>query len=530
MKALAAAFAFAAALCPAHAALVVSTAPTSNVTCSAGVCSAAAADAVLNVKDLRHLLAAGDVTVASGSVAQDIDFAAKLQWTRNSRLTLDAYRGIAVSLDITSEGTGGVTLTTDDGGDGGELVFAGKGKVSFWDTASSLTIDGVSYTLVDSIQMLAASVAANPNGFYALSKFYDASADGTYASDPVPVAFGGTFEGLGHVIANLKLKPAGTGDYGFFASIAPPGTVRDVTFDNPVVTASAAEFAAVLAGVNQGTVSRVNVVAAAVSGRTEGAAGLVGKNDAGSISWCATSGSVAADGQYSLAGGLAGVNTGAIAHSSSAAVVQGHISGGLVAYNQGSIALSYATGSVSQIDFNKEDSYTGGLAGRNLGMIDQSFATGAVNGGNGGEGHGHHVHNPHYYVYAGGLTTDNYGAVTNSYSTGSVAIGGFGYSGGFAFSSDDAGSIGTSYATGAMSGLHKKLYGFANYLPDATNAYWDIDTSGTKKGCSDACTGVTGLTTAQFQSGLPAGFDPAIWAQSPGVNDGYPYLIANPPQ
>ena len=29
--------------------------------------------------------------------------------------------------------------------------------------------------------------------------------------------------------------------------------------------------------------------------------------------------------------------------------------------------------------------------------------------------------------------------------------------------------------------------------------------------------------------GLPAGFDPAIWAQSKSINNGFPYLIANPP-
>ena len=41
--------------------------------------------------------------------------------------------------------------------------------------------------------------------------------------------------------------------------------------------------------------------------------------------------------------------------------------------------------------------------------------------------------------------------------------------------------------------------------------------------------GITGLTTAQLQSGLPAGFDPSIWAESPNINGGLPYLITNPP-
>jgi hypothetical protein len=28
---------------------------------------------------------------------------------------------------------------------------------------------------------------------------------------------------------------------------------------------------------------------------------------------------------------------------------------------------------------------------------------------------------------------------------------------------------------------------------------------------------------------LPPGFDPKIWAQSSNINNGYPYLLANPP-
>jgi len=31
------------------------------------------------------------------------------------------------------------------------------------------------------------------------------------------------------------------------------------------------------------------------------------------------------------------------------------------------------------------------------------------------------------------------------------------------------------------------------------------------------------------ESGLADGFDPHIWRQSPNINNGYPYLLANPP-
>jgi hypothetical protein len=41
---------------------------------------------------------------------------------------------------------------------------------------------------------------------------------------------------------------------------------------------------------------------------------------------------------------------------------------------------------------------------------------------------------------------------------------------------------------------------------------------------------VTGLTTKQFKSGLPEGFEPPIWAEKKTINNGYPYLLGNPPR
>jgi hypothetical protein len=512
---------------PAHAALVVSKAPTSNVACVSGVCTATAADAVLNAGDLKHMLAAGDVTLVSGSVAEDIAFDAKLQWTKPSRLTLDAWRGIAISLDITSEGAGGVTLTTNDGGSGGDLVFTGKGKVSFWDTSSSLIIDGTAYTLVDSIQALASAAAANPNGFYALSKFYDASADGTYLSDPVPGNFAGTFEGLGHVIDAFKLAPPPSADFFFamFRNIAQGGVVRDLTFTNASLRSRDGAYGAILAAVNEGTISHVSVAGSIVANGKQGSGVLVGGNE-GAIAWCTTSGSVIASGGDSGAGGLAAENSnGTIAHSLSTAAVQGHFAGGLTAYNFGTIETSAATGAVN-VDGSDGPSYTGGFAAMNRGLVDQSFSTGGVNGGPGGQDRRHH--NPHNHMYAAGFLADDGGTITNSYSTGSVSVSGKSVSG--AFSMGGA-PISSSYSTGADIRDGKVgRYGFVKTGTGSANDYWDTDTSGTTIGCKDDCTGITGLTTAQLQAGLPSGFDPSVWAESASVNNGFPYLIANPPQ
>jgi hypothetical protein len=61
--------------------------------------------------------------------------------------------------------------------------------------------------------------------------------------------------------------------------------------------------------------------------------------------------------------------------------------------------------------------------------------------------------------------------------------------------------------------------------------YWDTDTSG--KGNGAGCggghcgRGAKGLTTEEFQAGLPAGFDPNIWGEKKSINGGFPYLLDN---
>jgi hypothetical protein len=79
------------------------------------------------------------------------------------------------------------------------------------------------------------------------------------------------------------------------------------------------------------------------------------------------------------------------------------------------------------------------------------------------------------------------------------------------------------------------LVGYDGSPPGSiTNSYWDTDTSGITnlgQGAGNIANdpGITGLTTAQFQSGLPAGFDPKVWAEKSNIDDGFPYLLANKP-
>jgi hypothetical protein len=95
-----------------------------------------------------------------------------------------------------------------------------------------------------------------------------------------------------------------------------------------------------------------------------------------------------------------------------------------------------------------------------------------------------------------------------------------------------------SYAIGAVSaGAGSSVGGFLGYMapPNYKADYWDLDTSGIddpSQGAGNVANarGIIGLTDAQLKSKLPRGFNSKIWAQSPAVNNGYPYLLANRPQ
>jgi len=140
---------------------------------------------------------------------------------------------------VTVAGTGALTIVTNDSGGGkksntGEFIIVPeRGSVQFWDLASSLVIDGNDYTLVGDIKTLAADIAANPSGFYALAKPYDASADGTYTVSAIPVRLEGVFEGLGNTISNFTLRFGAQIDlFGFFKDVGVEGIVRDFGLRN----------------------------------------------------------------------------------------------------------------------------------------------------------------------------------------------------------------------------------------------------------------------------------------------------------
>jgi hypothetical protein len=482
---------FATGATAAQANIAISSGATQNMSCTNGVCAPTAKDAVLNVTDLENLLASGNVTImttGSGVQARDIHVSARLSWTNLNTLALDAFRSIAINAAVLVSGQGGLSLVNNDGGNG-MLSFGAKGSVGFQNLSSSLTINGVAYALVDTVKSLAKAIKANPAGDYALARNYNATGDGTYASSPVQVKLSGVFEGLGNKIKNLSIDDEVDGDkIGLFSSIGRNGAVRDIGLTNVNVAGGFATIVGSLAGLNQGTITGSYATGALGTWRAGEMGGLVGEN-AGLIR---DSHASAEEGDGDYVGGLVGDNAGTISQSySDGAMVASIAVGGLVAYNfgNGKIIGSFATGAVEL------GTDAGGLVGYNAASIQNSYATGAVSVGVGAS--------------AGGLV-------------------GFG-----------AGSpVSTSYSTGAISGPGDYVGGLVGYdsgTDDFQPCYWDTDTSGIANLSQGAGNipndpGITGLTTAQLQSGLPQGFDPKIWAEKSTINGGLPYLKANLPR
>jgi hypothetical protein len=244
---------------------------------------------------------------------------------------------------------------------------------------------------------------------------------------------------------------------------------------------------------NEGTISNINLESASIDirGNESSDGGIVGVNS-GVLFGDHVEGSIIADFRPT-AGGIAGVNNGSVTASSASATLVGtnySALGGLVGENKGTISESYSAGSGTA----KTLGTVGGLvAANNNGTIINSYATGEAKGADS--------------TVAGGLIgIFQGGTITDSYSTGSAR------------------SKTTDYAGGLLGQIDENI--------TITNSYWDKTTSKNKDAAGGIknISGVTGETTTKLQAGLPAGFDPTIWAENPSINNGLPYLIANPPQ
>jgi hypothetical protein len=430
------------------------------------------------------MLASGDVSVntGSGTLAQqvsDIIVAAGFSWTSSSALTLDAYHSVTVQGAVADNGSGATSLITNDGGSGGTLSFVLKGSLSFLTTSNALSINGQIYTLASDVSTLASDIAANPSGAYALSASYDASKDGTYTASPISTEFLGSFNGLGNTVSDISVRDhRGKGNVGLFATVGASGVVSSLHLLKVAIWSGQNSYVGGLTGLNYGT--------------------LFGSSVEGSV---VTKGG---KGGGASAGGIAGVNGGVIISSASTANISVKTNsqaasasiGGLVGINNGGVYLSFSTGK-GMISGPATGASAGGLVGVNTSIIQNCYAEGPATVGSSGQ--------------VGGLVGVNGVSISSAYSTGAVSGSGgavVGGSIGYDGSSEDGGTVSNDYWDTKSSGIKNLSQGAGNIANDP---------------------GITGQTTADLKSSLPAGFDPGIWAEEKKVNSGLPYLIANPP-
>src|SRR5580692_3370670 len=149
----------------AKADVTISSDATQNMNCLSGICEPTAANAVLNTGDLDNMLAAGNVTVTTagtGVEAKNIHVDAAVAWSSASVLTLEAFGSLTIDRPISAEALAGLTLTTNKGGTGGTVLFDKKGRVTFGDPSSNLTINTITYKLVTDLKTLASDIALKP--------------------------------------------------------------------------------------------------------------------------------------------------------------------------------------------------------------------------------------------------------------------------------------------------------------------------------------------------------------------------------
>ncbi|TWB28401.1 beta strand repeat-containing protein [Nitrospirillum bahiense] len=349
-------------------------------------------------------LATTNVTLQTGSTGSgngDILVAVAIHWTGPNSLTLNAYRDITVSADISHGGAAAAALALNpaQGGSGGLDVNQGA-KVTLAAPGDGLSIQGQAYTLVNTPAQLQA-MADDLAGHYALNADLDMGGIAYTAVGNSTTPFSGAFQGLGHGIANLTVGGLNYLYVGLF-------------------------------GYSSGTLNDVSLTAVNASGGQE-VGGIAGWN-AGVITNSQVTGTVALTGPWSeRVGGLAGTNGGTIAASHAAVAVSAgdHTTriGGLVGQNDGLISASYALGSVKAgsktggdndlpddgtiLDITpppQPGSGIGGLAGGNSGTIIDSYTVNRVT-------------TCSLSANVGGLVGDNEGRIFSSFSLGTVAAG-----------------------------------------------------------------------------------------------------------
>jgi filamentous hemagglutinin family protein len=454
-------------------------------------------------------LAMNNLGLSSGG---DINVNDTISWNAATTLTLNADGNININQSITASNAGG-----------GLTLLYGQNAVNAGNTATynvnapinlqagnnfstKLGSNGsvIQYTVITSLgnpnsttRTDLQGINGNLNGDYVLGSDIDATATSGWNSGAgfVPIGngnpmFSGIFDGLGHVISNLKVNFSSNNYIGLFG--INNGTIRNVGLAGNSITG--ASYVGGLVGLNYGSGTVSNSFASGSVVYSYGkAGGLVGENY-GVINNSFATGTVQSVGnalaQIQTIGGLVGQNYGTVNNSHASTNVNGEqYVGGLVGRNSilgngiwgflgqataGKISNSYATGTVTA------GLYSGGLAGINYGTISGSYAGAQVASNTGG-----------------GLVGINSGTIRNSYAAGDVTS----FTGGGLVGRND-GIISDSYATGSVTGTEPGAVGGGlvgiNGSFGITDSFWNTQMSGINIGAGvGSVAGITPINNAQ---------------------------------
>jgi filamentous hemagglutinin family protein len=468
-------------------------------------------------------LAGTDIIIQSISggagTAGDVNVNDTIAWSANT-LTLNAQNNININTAMNGSGTARLALEYGQGavaaGNAGSVNVRAPVNLAAGNNFSTKQgSDGATknFAVITSLGAETSSndgslqgIVGNLAGNYVLGSDIAAADTSTWnagagftplVSANLATGFSGTFDGLGHTIADLTINlPTNRAKVGLFGYVV-GGTIQNVGLVDANVRGGTSIGA--LAGIVESAAVVINSYATgAVTGASLHVGGLIGNNGVSSYNTAIRNSHAAVTvigGEGS--GGLVGTSNGSIQNSYASGTVTGTLrTGGLVGRNRGPITDSYATGRVVGT------TETGGLVGRNDNAVNRSYATGAVSGTDA----------------VGGLVgwNENYQTVGNSYATGAVTGGR--RVGGLVGMNRLNARVSNSYATGAIVGNDTGgLVGWNDGI--VSNSFWNTDVFAVgTNGASRFFTGMTGLSTAQMK--LLANFTGATTANG-NVNPGW---------
>ncbi|MBU1364995.1 MAG: filamentous hemagglutinin N-terminal domain-containing protein [Gammaproteobacteria bacterium] len=429
-------------------------------------------------------LGTSDITLQSGNGASgsngDININDSVSWSADTTLILNAYRNININGSITATGNSGKLALLYGQG----AVAAGNGSDYFVNAAVNLHAGSNFSTTLGSDGAVINYTVITSLG-----------AEGSRSGTDLQGMYGNL---AGHYALGGNIDAAATSGWNAGAGFTPVGdTGHHFTGSFDGLGHTISNLTINLGGANIG-LFRITDAGAILQN-----VGLIDGNITGN----------------NQTGALVGTSDGMVRNSYATGSVSGlNYVGGLVGLNSanGTVSASYATNAVTG---RGSTGYVGGLIGSNTGLVDTTYATGTTSATNrvgglvGNNDSGGTISNSYSsgsvtatFSYAGGLVGYNTGTgISNSHATGNVN--GNSYVGGLVGYNTGSSTISNSYAMGNVSSASINVGGLIGYHVSGTvsNSYATGNVSGTSNVGGLIGYDSSGNVTTSYASGAASG-------------------------